>query len=148
MAKSITVQNEVLVETRKVVATVATVGLLAVTGACGKSDGSAGATSPGSTATTSDQPTETPSIAPNAAETITIKNFAFKVPASVSPGAKIVVKNEDSAAHTVTADGNGSFDVDVAGDGGSATFTAPTTPGTYMIKCKFHANMSGILVVK
>ncbi len=31
---------------------------------------------------------------------------------------------------------------------GTATFTAPTAPGTYPYHCIFHANMKGTLTVK
>ncbi|WP_238342891.1 cupredoxin domain-containing protein [Nocardioides cynanchi] len=82
-----------------------------------------------------------------AAATVTIKSFAFTGPSSVAPGAKITVKNEDSEAHTLTADGPGGFDVKID-PGASATFTAPTKPGTYPYHCTFHSNMHGTLTVK
>jgi plastocyanin len=76
---------------------------------------------------------------------IEIKNFAFQVPATVAAGAMVTVTNHDSMAHTVTASG-GAFDVLVAG-GATATFTAPTEPGSYDFSCTFHGNMKGTLVV-
>lgn len=78
---------------------------------------------------------------------ITIKSFAYQGPKDVKPGAKITVKNEDSVAHTVTADKGGAFNVKVD-PGSSATFTAPGKAGTYDYHCTFHANMHGILTVK
>ena len=97
------------------------------------------------------------SIAPGAASStsavattpalITIKNFKFTIPASVAPGAKITVKNQDAQNHTVTSATKSIFDVTVVG-GGTATFTAPTKPGSYMFGCSFHANMMGTLVIK
>jgi plastocyanin len=77
---------------------------------------------------------------------ITIKDFAFTTPASVSPGATITVKNEDDTAHTVTADGGNAFD-DQAPTG-TSTFTAPSKPGSYPFHCTFHPEMHGTLVVK
>jgi plastocyanin len=39
------------------------------------------------------------------------------------------------------------FDVDVSA-GGTATFTAPSKPGSYPYHCKYHGNMHATLVVK
>ena len=103
--------------------------LLAVT-ACGSSGGSAS----GSTASGS------------GSAVITIKDFKYTVPASVSPGEKITVNNVDSIAHTVTADSGNAFD-DQAPTGNSS-FTAPSTPGSYPFHCTFHPEMHGTLVVK
>ena len=55
--------------------------------------------------------------------------------------------NMDAAAHTVTADEGSAFDVQVNG-GGTATFTAPTKPGSYAYHCTYHPGMHGTLVVK
>lgn len=73
-------------------------------------------------------------------------DFAYKVPASVAPGARITIKNADSQAHTVTSK-EGGFDVKVDPNG-TATLTAPSKPGSYPFVCTFHANMTGTLVVK
>lgn len=78
---------------------------------------------------------------------ITIKDFKYTVPASVAPGAKISVKNNDQVAHTVTADSGKAFD-DMADPGKTTTFTAPMKPGSYKFHCTFHGNMHGTLVVK
>jgi plastocyanin len=82
-----------------------------------------------------------------ATATIAIKSFAYEVPKSVEPGAKITVTDADSTSHTVTSDSGNAFDAAVPG-GGSATFTAPMKPGSYPFHCKYHANMHGVLVVK
>ncbi len=78
---------------------------------------------------------------------ITIKDFAYQAPKTVSPGAKITVKNDDSTAHTVTADSGNAFDVTIK-PGESAMLTAPDKPGSYPYHCTFHSNMKGTLVVK
>ncbi|WP_250545569.1 cupredoxin domain-containing protein [Paenarthrobacter sp. DKR-5] len=83
-----------------------------------------------------------------AANTITIKGFAFQAPASVAPGSQVTVKNLDSAAHTVTADDGKSFDAQAGAGGGTGTFTAPSKPGSYPYHCTFHPDMHGVLVVK
>jgi plastocyanin len=80
--------------------------------------------------------------------TITIRDFEFRGPASVPPGATVTVTNMDSAAHTVTADDGDSFDVTIDGNGGTATFTAPSEPGGYDYHCAFHPNMQATLTVK
>ena len=135
-------------KTKTVFLRVATVALLVGAAGCGSSGGGYGSTSSKAAPSSASQPSSSaPKNAANAA-TMTIKGFKFQTPTSVAPGTTITVKNEDSEAHTVTADGNGGFDVKVDPSGGTATFKAPTTPGSYKIKCKFHANMAGILVVK
>ena len=78
---------------------------------------------------------------------ITITNFAYQGPDSVSPGSTVTVKNEDSQAHTVTSDQAGLFDAVVPG-GGNVVFTAPTTAGSYAYHCTYHSNMHGTLIVE
>lgn len=81
-----------------------------------------------------------------AAATVTIKDFAFDGPSSVAPGATVKVTNQDAEAHTLTADGAGGFDVRID-PGASATFTAPTKPGSYPFHCDYHSDMHGTLTV-
>ena len=76
---------------------------------------------------------------------ISIADFTFTVPASVAPGAQIIIKNGDSQAHTVTSK-TGGFDVTVDPDG-TARLTAPSKPGSYPFVCSFHGNMTSKLVV-
>lgn len=82
------------------------------------------------------------------AAAITISNYAYQTPASVAPGAVVTVTNMDTVEHTVTADQGAAFDVEVKENGGTATFTAPSQPGTYAFHCKYHPNMHGTLTVK
>jgi plastocyanin len=86
--------------------------------------------------------------APAAADTIVISNFAFS-PATltVAPGATVTVKNQDSTTHTVTASGNKVFDTGGVNAGATATFKAPTTPGSYPYTCTIHPFMKGTLKV-
>ncbi|HEV7168446.1 MAG TPA: cupredoxin domain-containing protein [Micrococcaceae bacterium] len=83
-----------------------------------------------------------------AVDAITIKDFGYQAPTSVAPGSTVTVTNMDPQSHTVTSDDGSSFDAVVAGDGGTATFKAPTKPGTYKYHCTYHGNMHGTLVVK
>ncbi|MEO5781477.1 UNVERIFIED_ORG: plastocyanin [Arthrobacter sp. UYEF10] len=73
---------------------------------------------------------------------------SYGAPLTVAPGAIVTVTNMDSAGHTVTADLGQAFDVDVRGSGGTATFTAPSAPGSYAHHCTYHPNMRGTLIVK
>lgn len=83
-----------------------------------------------------------------AGASLTIKDFAYGPTLQVAAGSTVTVTNMDSAAHTVTADEGGAFDVTIKGSGGTATFTAPGAPGTYAYHCTYHPGMHGTLVVK
>jgi plastocyanin len=109
-------------------------------GGCAPSGGSGTGTAPPGGAGTA--------AAPAAAATITIKDFKYGDPITVAPGAVVAVINSDSAPHTVTAEGDKVFDVDVAGGGATGTFTAPSEPGTYPFFCVYHPNMKGTLTVQ
>lgn len=101
----------------------------------------AGCGSSGSTTSTDTTPT--------AANMIVIKNFAFApTTLTVAPGAKVTVKNEDSATHTVTASNKSDFDTGDIASGATKTFTAPAKPGTYTYICSIHQYMQGTLTVK
>jgi plastocyanin len=81
-----------------------------------------------------------------AATTITAKNFNYGAPITVAPGATVTFVNMDDARHNVTADDKSFASPTV--NGGTTTFTAPTTPGTYTFHCTFHPTMRGTLIVK
>ncbi|HET8880236.1 MAG TPA: cupredoxin domain-containing protein [Arthrobacter sp.] len=83
-----------------------------------------------------------------AGASLTIKDFAYGPTLQVAAGSTVTVTNMDSAAHTVTADEGGAFDVTIKGSGGTATFKAPSAPGTYAYHCTYHPGMHGTLVVK
>jgi plastocyanin len=103
------------------------------------------------TATATASPTgtaeQTSGPAAASAATITIANMSFGQPITVSPGAQIAIKNDDSAEHSVTSDTAGKFDVEVEGKE-QGTLTAPTEPGEYAFHCKYHSSMHGTLTVK
>jgi len=112
--------------------------------ACGGSDKSTQAPETG-TATATASPTSGPAAA--GAATITIASMSFGDPITVSPGAQITIKNDDSAEHSVTSDTAGKFDVEVEGKE-QGTLTAPTEPGEYAFHCTYHPSMHGTLIVK
>ena len=119
-------------------------GLCAVTlVACGPSGSSS---SSGATSESSSPAGTSSSDAGSTASTITIEDFSFTTPDSVSPGATITVDNKDGTDHTVTSDDGDSFD-DPASPG-TSTFTAPPKPGSYPFHCNIHPEMHGTLVVK
>ena len=79
---------------------------------------------------------------------ITISNFKFS-PATlqVQHGAGIKVANDDSTAHTVTADDGHSFDSGDVNPSASTTIRSPAA-GTYAYHCTIHPFMHGKLVVQ
>jgi plastocyanin len=80
--------------------------------------------------------------------TITIKDFGYSGDLTVKAGAKVTVVNEDSTQHSLTDTDTHKFDTGaIAPNGGTATFTAPTQPGSYSFGCMFHPEMSGTLQV-
>jgi len=131
-------------------AVVAATVLVGLSG-CGSSGGGPGST-PATTASSAASSVASVSTPGSTAETsatvvITITNFAYQGPDSVTPGSTVTVKNEDSQAHTVTSDQAGLFDAVVPG-GGNVVFTAPTTAGSYAYHCTYHSNMHGTLIVE
>lgn len=92
-------------------------------------------------------PTSEAAQATTGQNAVTIKNFAFS-PATltVKVGDKVTWTNNDSAAHSATADG-GSFDTGVLqnGQSGSVTFSKP---GTYTYHCSVHPMMKATIVVQ
>jgi plastocyanin len=130
-------------------------GLFTLTGCTGASPGAGSSSSAVPAGPVSSSPsisspgsTSSPGTSPTAtAATMSIKNFAYQLPSSVAPGTKITISNADSSNHTVTSDSGNAFNVTVPG-GGSATLTAPMTPGRYPFHCVYHGNMHGVLVVK
>lgn len=127
-------------------ASVLLAGALAACSTANTSKASTPAASSPSTSASSAAPSPSASSAKESAAVITIKDFAFAVPGPLSPGQKIAVRNDDSEAHTVTADSGGAFDVKIA-PGSTVMLTAPSTSGSYKFHCSFHSNMHGALRV-
>lgn len=134
---------------------VAAAALMGVLTGCGSSTAQVAETSmasasspatpaaPAASAASSSMPaTGTPS--PAAAVEMTIADFAYS-PTTVTVGQQVNVTNSDTVDHTVTIADAG-IDVTVPA-GGSATFTAPTKPGSYTLTCVFHGSMTGTLTV-
>ncbi|KAA0111122.1 cupredoxin domain-containing protein [Mycolicibacterium sp. P1-5] len=88
-----------------------------------------------------------PSAPPAPGPTISITDMKFSSPPPVPPGAKVTVTNSDGVEHTVTADSGSAFNVEVD-EKGTATFTAPSQPGTYAYHCNYHPTMHGQLIVQ
>ncbi len=119
---------------RAFIVALASLGLLLA--GCGSSGGSYGSTA-ASTVPSASSPAAGSAV-------LTISGFTFS-PLTVQAGQTVTVKNEDSAPHTATSSAGG-FGVTVPGNG-QATFTAPSTPGTYPLTCDFHPDMAGSLTV-
>ncbi|MGN6217341.1 MAG: cupredoxin domain-containing protein [Solirubrobacterales bacterium] len=79
-------------------------------------------------------------------EKVQIADFTYEPdPVVVQVGGKVIWQNEDTAAHTATAD-DSSFDTGTIEDGklGSATFKEP---GTFTYHCEIHPTMHGTVEV-
>lgn len=80
---------------------------------------------------------------------IVISAFAYAGTLTVKAGQKVTVTNQDSAAHTLTDKKTHLFDTgNIAGKGGTGTFTAPSKPGSYPFGCTYHRHMEGTLIVQ
>jgi plastocyanin len=102
-----------------------------------------GSTAYGAPASTAATATTTAATAANAAA---IKGFAFQPDVlKVEVGAKVTWTNDDTVAHTVTADTN-SFASGNLQPRGSFSFTF-TRQGTYAYHCSIHPSMHGSIVV-
>jgi plastocyanin len=122
--------------------------VIATATACGGSNTSTQDNQTGTATMTASPTTSEGKASPaGAAATITIASMNFGQPVTVSPGAQVTIRNDDSAEHSVTSDTAGKFDVEVDGKG-QATLTAPTEPGEYAFHCKYHPSMHGTLTVK
>ncbi|MFJ9606032.1 cupredoxin domain-containing protein [Kitasatospora sp. NPDC101176] len=104
---------------------------------------SAGTPSPTTTAAS-------PSVSPSQANGVThvaIRNFQFEPAAlTLAPGTTFTVTNQDSTAHTLTADDK-SFDSGTIAPGATATLTAPQQSGAHPYICTIHPFMHGTLTV-
>jgi len=89
--------------------------------------------------------TNAPTASPSGPPTIEIKGFSYHPQVlRVRVGTRIVVRNEDSAAHTVTAD-DGAFDTGIIQGGRSTTITV-TEPGDHPYHCLIHPYMTGSII--
>ncbi len=97
----------------------------------------------------------TPSAAAPAAgqsAKVSLQNFAFAPKVlTIAPGTTVEWQNDDTTAHTVTAD-NGSFDSGNMAQGATFKFTFAKA-GTYAYYCQYHGGpggqgMAGQIVVK
>jgi plastocyanin len=96
--------------------------------------------------THSSKPIPTPTREAPTGGTVTMGNFRYAMPDSVAPGARVAIYNADSVGHTLTIASAG---IDVVVDGGSYAYrTAPTTPGSYLVTCDYHADMTATLIVR
>ncbi|HEV7654521.1 MAG TPA: cupredoxin domain-containing protein [Mycobacteriales bacterium] len=105
---------------------------------------SSGSSGSSSAAPSSASTTSASSGSSTAAGAITIQSFAFGSPLTVAPGTTITVTNKDPVDHDVVSDDAGMFRTPAIHQNESATFTAPTAPGTYKFSCTFHPQMKGI----
>lgn len=121
----------------------------ATVGTSSPSSGSSSSPSAGSSSSPSSSPSSG-SASSGAAEGTThvdIRNFLFEPAAlTLRPGATVTVTNQDSTAHTLTADDK-SFDTGTIAPGATATITAPQQSGPHAYICTIHPFMHGTLTV-
>ena len=89
--------------------------------------------------------TEAPAGDAAGAAEIVISGFAFSEDLTVPVGTTVVVRNDDSAGHTWTAD-DGAFDSGFIDAGGTFEFTF-TEAGTFTFHCEVHPAMTGTITV-
>lgn len=81
------------------------------------------------------------------AAAITIQDFAFGDPITVTSGQEVIVTNRDGLAHTWTST-DAVFDSrSIAGGGGSFTFSFDDA-GEYAFFCAIHPSMTGSITVE
>ena len=108
------------------------------------------ASAPASPPATSAPATSAPAAA------ILISGFEYSGDLTVKTGQVVTVTNGDPSVpvpilHTLTDTQTAVplFDTGpILPDGGTATFTAPALPGSYLFGCRFHLFMQGTLVVQ
>jgi plastocyanin len=99
-----------------------------------------------STSAPTQAPTETAAPAPSSTATVNIHDLTFDPAAiSVAPGTTVTWTNNDTVAHTVTAD-DGLFDSGVLEPGQSYS-TWLGGSGTVTYHCEIHPDMKGSVVV-
>jgi plastocyanin len=111
-----------------------------------------GASMATATAAPSGPATASPAAGSGPVVKILIKNFKF-IPANpqVKPGEQLMVTNEDSVAHTITAGpsakDNNLFTTRLLAQNQSQVIRAPGQAGMYPFYCTIHHFMTGMLIV-
>ena len=77
---------------------------------------------------------------------VSIQAFTFTDVGPLQPGQELVVTNNDSVPHTLTAN-DGSFDTGLLQPGEQAVIAAPSSAGAFAFFCEVHPAMTGELVV-
>ncbi len=108
---------------------------------CGGSDSNAGS-QPKSTSARADPASGA------SGSSVKISGFKF-APTSLTAkrGAEVTVTNDDSTAHTATADNGNAFDTGTL-DPGSSKPISVGKPGSYAYHCSIHPFMKGTIVVR
>jgi plastocyanin len=87
------------------------------------------------------------SSTPASTDKVSIENFSFSpVSVTVKKGATVTWTNNDTTAHTVTADTGNTFDSGTLENGKTFSFTF-NTAGTFKYHCNFHSDMHGTVTV-
>ena len=95
-------------------------------------------------------PTPTPAQSPGGSSTqVTISGFAFSA-LTVPANTMVTWKNNDSVAHTATADAGSSFQFDtgIIAPGGTSAGVLFNQAGTFAYHCTVHPSMHATIVVQ
>ena len=91
------------------------------------------------------QADDTPAADAASGAEITIADFAFSDPDTISPGSTVTVTNTDGVEHTWTSE-DGLFDSGLLSPGSSFEFTFDES-GEFNFVCEIHPSMSGVVTV-
>lgn len=78
---------------------------------------------------------------------VSIEAFTFTEAGPLSAGQQVLVTNNDSVPHTLTAD-DGSFDTGLLQPGDQAVITVPNSSGEFSFFCEVHPAMTGAFSVE
>jgi plastocyanin len=92
-----------------------------------------------------DAPDTTDGAAPAGTAEIVISGFSFSEDITVPVGTTVIIRNDDSAGHTWTAD-DGAFDTGFI-DAGATVEVTMTEAGTFAFHCEVHPSMKGTITV-
>lgn len=124
-------------------AAIAAVAMLGTLAACGGGDDKA-ADAPAPAADTGSTPADSGAAS---GATITMMDNSFTPAAlTVAPGTTISIVNKGNARHDLID--KKTIDSGDINGGGMGSVVAPTAPGDYKYKCKYHFGMEGTLTVK
>lgn len=122
-------------------------GFLLTRDSNGTADKKAASVAPPASSTSSNSSNATTNPVAATTDKVSISNFAFSAAKiSVKMGTKVTWTNNDSVAHTVTADSGTGPKSDNISPGGTYSYTFDSV-GTFAYHCNIHPDMIGTVTV-